>query len=205
MLDGISFSASSLDKLTPMTSWLGPEIVYWACVPQKERGRPCLGHFGLLPVLLLTVDWLMDGRRTDGRIDRLVDWLIDLFIYLLMDWLTDSLTDWLFYWFIDIECLLGREWEYVILSCVRSLAASDVLKRPSQGWLRYHLGIVSDRNQINVAITRAKKGLIILGDCWLPLKLRPYGAIQIRLLPLLLLRLFTFADVLAFRQEETVD
>jgi len=57
----------------------------------------------------------------------------------------------------------GKEWDYIILSCVRSLPKSEILETPSIGWMNAHLGSVRDYNQLNVALTRARKGLIILG------------------------------------------
>lgn len=57
----------------------------------------------------------------------------------------------------------GSEWDYVILSTVRSLPKSSIEKKPTKGWKRRHLGFITDTHQINVALTRAKKGLIIIG------------------------------------------
>ena len=57
----------------------------------------------------------------------------------------------------------GKEWDYVILSCVRSVPSDKFPENPSIGWLNTHLGIVRDNHQLNVALTRARKGLIILG------------------------------------------
>ncbi|XP_075702433.1 3'-5' exoribonuclease HELZ2 [Rhinoderma darwinii] len=63
----------------------------------------------------------------------------------------------------------GSEWRYVIFSTVRSAAAEELEGRPTFSWLRQHLGFLSDPNQINVALTRAKEGLCVLGN---PLLLR---------------------------------
>ena len=52
----------------------------------------------------------------------------------------------------------------MILSTVRSLPDYEIDKRPSFGWLKRHLGFITDEHQINVALTRAKKGLIIVGE-----------------------------------------
>ncbi|XP_016114474.1 helicase with zinc finger domain 2 [Sinocyclocheilus grahami] len=57
----------------------------------------------------------------------------------------------------------GSEWPYVILSAVRS--CSDIESdRPSKAWLGKRLGFITDPNQVNVAITRAQDGLVILGN-----------------------------------------
>jgi len=67
----------------------------------------------------------------------------------------------------------GSEWNYVILSTVRSKepAFFDGMK-PEHGaqrtrewaeWCNRTLGIITDKHQINVAITRAKLGLVIIG------------------------------------------
>ena len=58
---------------------------------------------------------------------------------------------------------IGTEWDYVILSTVRSMLKEEIEKRPTIGWLHKQLGFIIDHNQINVALTRAKKGLIIIG------------------------------------------
>ncbi|XP_042082561.1 helicase with zinc finger domain 2 isoform X4 [Haplochromis burtoni] len=58
----------------------------------------------------------------------------------------------------------GSEWRYVILSTVCSLPNEEIEKQPERSWLSKHLGFVGDPNQINVAITRAKEGLCIIGD-----------------------------------------
>uniref|UniRef100_A0A3Q2VF46 Helicase with zinc finger 2 n=1 Tax=Haplochromis burtoni TaxID=8153 RepID=A0A3Q2VF46_HAPBU len=58
----------------------------------------------------------------------------------------------------------GSEWRYVILSTVCSLPNEEIEKQPERSWLSKHLGFVGDPNQINVAITRAKEGLCIIGE-----------------------------------------
>ena len=58
----------------------------------------------------------------------------------------------------------GGEWDYVILSTVRSLPEYQIDKQPSLGWLKRHLGFITDEHQINVALTRAKRGMIIVGE-----------------------------------------
>jgi len=57
----------------------------------------------------------------------------------------------------------GNEWDYVILSTVRSLPQHKIDPHPTGQWRGEHIGFVGDEHQINVAITRAKKGLIIIG------------------------------------------
>ena len=59
----------------------------------------------------------------------------------------------------------GGERDYVILSTVRSLPVHQIDHKPSEGWKKKHLGFIIDEHQINVALTRAKKGLIIAGKC----------------------------------------
>jgi len=49
------------------------------------------------------------------------------------------------------------------LSTVRSLPKSEIEKKPTMGWKYRHLGFITDSHQINVALTRAKKGIIIIG------------------------------------------
>ncbi|XP_052764074.1 helicase with zinc finger domain 2-like isoform X2 [Mya arenaria] len=58
----------------------------------------------------------------------------------------------------------GGEWDYVIFSTVRSLKDYAIETSPTRGWCMKHLGFITDRNQINVALTRARKGLIIVGN-----------------------------------------
>uniref|UniRef100_A0A669CWG8 DNA2/NAM7 helicase-like C-terminal domain-containing protein n=1 Tax=Oreochromis niloticus TaxID=8128 RepID=A0A669CWG8_ORENI len=58
----------------------------------------------------------------------------------------------------------GSEWRYVILSTVCSLPNEEIERQPERSWLSKHLGFVGDPNQINVAITRAKEGLCIIGE-----------------------------------------
>ncbi|CAC5367079.1 unnamed protein product [Mytilus coruscus] len=58
----------------------------------------------------------------------------------------------------------GGEWDYVIFSLVRSLPKFLIEKNPTEGWCIQNLGFITDRHQINVALTRAKKGLVIIGN-----------------------------------------
>ena len=57
----------------------------------------------------------------------------------------------------------GSEWDYVILSLVRSLGKDEIDAEPSLYWLREHLGFLTDEHQMNVGLTRARKGLCIIG------------------------------------------
>ena len=55
----------------------------------------------------------------------------------------------------------------MILTTVRSLPYNDIrnsdLVQPDKKWLRDNLGFLTDEHQVNVAITRAKQGLVIVG------------------------------------------
>ena len=63
---------------------------------------------------------------------------------------------------------LGREFGFVILSTVRSQPRHTISNRkavqPDRKWLLDHLGFVTDKHQICVGITRAKHGLVIVGE-----------------------------------------
>ena len=58
----------------------------------------------------------------------------------------------------------GGEWDYVILSTVRTLPRHEINEKPTIGWRKKYLGFLCDENQINVAITRARRGLLIIGS-----------------------------------------
>lgn len=62
--------------------------------------------------------------------------------------------------------IIGGEWNYVIFSTVRSLPRYRIEKKPTLGWCKKSLGFISDEHQINVALTRARRGLIIIGWCF---------------------------------------
>ncbi|KAL8586098.1 hypothetical protein ACOMHN_065061 [Nucella lapillus] len=58
----------------------------------------------------------------------------------------------------------GGEWDFVIMSTVRSLPDYKIEHNPTHGWCRQNLGFITDRNQVNVALTRARRGLFIVGN-----------------------------------------
>ncbi|XP_022107369.1 uncharacterized protein LOC110988307 isoform X2 [Acanthaster planci] len=58
----------------------------------------------------------------------------------------------------------GGERDYVVFSTVRSLPRQEIEDKPTLGWKHRHLGFIMDDNQINVALTRARNGLIIVGN-----------------------------------------
>ena len=59
--------------------------------------------------------------------------------------------------------IIGSESDFVIISLVRSLPDSEIDHEPNGSWLRDKLGFVTDEHQMNVALTRAKRGLCIIG------------------------------------------
>ncbi|XP_033113852.1 helicase with zinc finger domain 2-like isoform X2 [Anneissia japonica] len=58
----------------------------------------------------------------------------------------------------------GSESDYVIMSTVRSIPLEQIEEKPTIGWKRKFLGFIIDENQTNVALTRAKRGLILIGN-----------------------------------------
>lgn len=58
----------------------------------------------------------------------------------------------------------GGEWDYVIFSTVISLPEYRIELNPSLGWRKKNIGFIADQHQINVALTRARKGIIIIGN-----------------------------------------
>ena len=60
--------------------------------------------------------------------------------------------------------ILGSEWDYVIISLVRSVKRDEIDLEPSLSWLRNHLGFLTDEHQMNVGLTRARRGLCIIGE-----------------------------------------
>ena len=57
----------------------------------------------------------------------------------------------------------GSEWDYVIISLVRSLKEDEIDPEPTKSWLREHLGFLEDEHQMNVGLTRARRGLCLIG------------------------------------------
>ncbi|KAK3594867.1 hypothetical protein CHS0354_005940 [Potamilus streckersoni] len=58
----------------------------------------------------------------------------------------------------------GQEWDYVIFSTVRSQPKSEIERKPTNDWKKLNLGLLCDEHQVNVVLTRARKGLIIIGN-----------------------------------------
>ena len=50
------------------------------------------------------------------------------------------------------------------MSLVRSLKKEEIDPEPSLSWLGEHLGFLRDEHQMNVGLTRARKGLCIIGE-----------------------------------------
>lgn len=59
--------------------------------------------------------------------------------------------------------ITGQECNVVILTTVRSLPEEDIPDHPSHIWVNENLGFVTDEHLMNVAITRAKEALCIIG------------------------------------------
>ncbi|XP_069128073.1 3'-5' exoribonuclease HELZ2-like isoform X1 [Argopecten irradians] len=58
----------------------------------------------------------------------------------------------------------GGEWDYVIFSTTRSLPHYKIEHNPTLGWCKQNLGFITDEHQIDVALSRARKGLFIIGN-----------------------------------------
>ena len=52
----------------------------------------------------------------------------------------------------------------MILSLVCSKPEYEIEKSPSIGWCKRNMGFIIDEHQMNVALTRARLGLIIIGE-----------------------------------------
>ncbi|XP_072028128.1 3'-5' exoribonuclease HELZ2-like [Amphiura filiformis] len=71
---------------------------------------------------------------------------------------------------VDVRTVInsqGSEWNYVLMSTVRSLPRVEIEEYPNFDWRNRNLGFITDENQMNVALTRAKHGLIIVGNKYL--------------------------------------
>ncbi|XP_065891374.1 3'-5' exoribonuclease HELZ2-like isoform X2 [Dysidea avara] len=61
----------------------------------------------------------------------------------------------------------GRECNVIILTTVRSLPEDEIPAHPSHNWVNKHMGFVTDQHLMNVAITRAREALCIIGNAHL--------------------------------------
>ncbi|XP_072028801.1 3'-5' exoribonuclease HELZ2-like [Amphiura filiformis] len=71
---------------------------------------------------------------------------------------------------VDVRTVInsqGSDWNYVLMSTVRSLPRVEIEEYPNYEWKKRYLGFITDENQMNVALTRAKHGLIIVGNKYL--------------------------------------
>ena len=57
----------------------------------------------------------------------------------------------------------GSEWDYVILCTVRSRNECDIDVKATADWQERYMGVLTDEQFINMALTRARKGLLIVG------------------------------------------
>jgi hypothetical protein len=48
-----------------------------------------------------------------------------------------------------LSYITGREWDYVMISLVRTLPSNKIEKNPDTDWIQRHVGEMSDINQIN--------------------------------------------------------
>jgi len=55
----------------------------------------------------------------------------------------------------------GSEWDYVLLSTVRNAETSEQTRRSKP---KVHLGCLADRHLLNVAVTRGRLGIVVLGS-----------------------------------------
>ena len=64
------------------------------------------------------------------------------------------------------------------MSLVRSLKKEEIDPEPSLSWLGEHLGFLRDEHHMNVGLTRARRGLCIIGEqklrCWFLYANEPY-------------------------------
>ena len=69
---------------------------------------------------------------------------------------------------VTIFIAIGSEFDFVIFSTVRSMPHRSIRSKAAvqadRTWIKEHLGFITDRHQICVGITRAKHGLVIVGE-----------------------------------------
>lgn len=58
----------------------------------------------------------------------------------------------------------GKEFDYIVLSTVRTVTSSCIERYPDAAWKKDKLGQLTDRGLITTVLTRARKGLIIIGE-----------------------------------------
>jgi hypothetical protein len=63
-------------------------------------------------------------------------------------------------------CITGKEFDYVILCTVRTVANPSIERYPDKKWKLSKLGQLVDKAIVTTALTRAKKGLIIVGKSY---------------------------------------
>ncbi|BFZ02836.1 hypothetical protein BsWGS_05875 [Bradybaena similaris] len=59
---------------------------------------------------------------------------------------------------------IGQEAEYVILSTVRALPDTGVQRPPTSMWTRAHFGLLANPKVVNLALTRVKTALFVIGN-----------------------------------------
>ena len=66
------------------------------------------------------------------------------------------------------QCFSGSEADYVVLSMVRSKPTKQIQDKTAvladRKWRMENLGMVADRHHLCVALTRARFGLVIIGE-----------------------------------------
>jgi hypothetical protein len=78
-----------------------------------------------------------------------------------------------------LSYITGREWDYVMISLVRTLPSNKIEKNPDTDWIQRHVGEMSDINQINLMLTRARCGLVLIGRSTLMLTRARCGLVLI--------------------------
>ncbi|XP_052765877.1 helicase with zinc finger domain 2-like isoform X2 [Mya arenaria] len=58
----------------------------------------------------------------------------------------------------------GLEFDYVLFSTIHSLPAMNIEQFPTQKWLNEKLGVLTDHGQVISTLSRARKGLVIVGN-----------------------------------------